>query len=298
WVAVTLASGSAGHCVDNRTARRASAAWHPRPRDRSVPGVSALAIVTRPVRADTWRELVYLLLGFCMSIVTFVVLVTLLSLGVSLLITLVGIPILLATAYVNRWFAHVERWRAGFVLRDRIDGWYRNASGVGFWKRARIVATDPQTWKDYAWLVVMTFVGFASGLVAIVFWSLSLAFLSIPVWWWIPPDPVLQINDSDPSTWAVDSCPRALLVGAPGLVATILTAWICAGLARGQALLARALLAPGLAERVDELERTRAGAVVAQQDELERIERDLHDGAQARLVALAIDLGLAQDKLA
>jgi signal transduction histidine kinase len=48
---------------------------------------------------------------------------------------------------------------------------------------------------------------------------------------------------------------------------------------------------------VEELERTRSGAIVAQQDELERIERDLHDGAQARLVALAMDLGLAREKL-
>ena len=48
---------------------------------------------------------------------------------------------------------------------------------------------------------------------------------------------------------------------------------------------------------MEELERTRAGAVVAQQDELERIERDLHDGAQARLVSLAMDLGLAREKL-
>jgi signal transduction histidine kinase len=50
-------------------------------------------------------------------------------------------------------------------------------------------------------------------------------------------------------------------------------------------------------ERVEELERTRTGAIVAQQDELERIERDLHDGAQARLVALAMDLDLAREKL-
>ena len=47
-----------------------------------------------------------------------------------------------------------------------------------------------------------------------------------------------------------------------------------------------------------ELERTRAGAVDAQAAELQRIERDLHDGAQARLVALAMDLGMAQEKMA
>jgi signal transduction histidine kinase len=53
-----------------------------------------------------------------------------------------------------------------------------------------------------------------------------------------------------------------------------------------------------LARRVDVLEATRSGAVDAQDDELRRIERDLHDGAQARLVALGMSLGLAEQKLA
>jgi uncharacterized RDD family membrane protein YckC len=86
--------------------------------------VSALAVLVRPVRVVTWRELAYLLLGLVMSVVTFVVLVTLLSLGVSLLVVLVGLPILLATVYVNRWFADAERRRAGFLLGERIGRRY------------------------------------------------------------------------------------------------------------------------------------------------------------------------------
>ena len=251
-------------------------------------------IVVRPLRTATWRELGYLLLGLVMSVVVFTALVTLLSLGLGLLITFVGLPILLATAYVNRWFANAERWRAGFLLRERIGRRYRDASSRGFWQRIRIVGTDPQTWKDYAWLVVLCVVGFVSGIVAVTLWTSALCALSVPVWWWIPPEgTALDVTD----TWSVDSWPRALLVGAGGLAATLLAAWICAGLARLQAVMARALLSPGLEERVEELERTRSGAIVAQQDELERIERDLHDGAQARLVALALDLGLAREKL-
>ncbi len=53
-----------------------------------------------------------------------------------------------------------------------------------------------------------------------------------------------------------------------------------------------------MAERIETLESTRAGAVVAQDTELRRIERDLHDGAQARLVALGMSLGMAEQKLA
>jgi Signal transduction histidine kinase len=50
-------------------------------------------------------------------------------------------------------------------------------------------------------------------------------------------------------------------------------------------------------DRISELETTRAGAVEQQESELERIERDLHDGAQARLVALGMSLGMAEQKL-
>ena len=53
-----------------------------------------------------------------------------------------------------------------------------------------------------------------------------------------------------------------------------------------------------LTERVDELTRTRRGALDVQATELRRIERDLHDGAQARLVALSMQLGRAEEKLA
>jgi signal transduction histidine kinase len=81
----------------------------------------------------------------------------------------------------------------------------------------------------------------------------------------------------------------------------VLVPWICAGLALGEALLARALLAPTrrsrLRARVAELTTTRAAAADVQADELRRIERDLHDGAQARLVAVAMELGRARDKL-
>src|SRR5262249_19901286 len=64
----------------------------------------------------------------------------------------------------------------------------------------------------------------------------------------------------------------------------------------------RRLLAPPrlrtTTQRIETLEQTRAGAVSAQEAELRRIERDLHDGAQARLVALGMSIGLAEQKLA
>ena len=91
---------------------------------------------------------------------------------------------------------------------------------------------------------------------------------------------------------------EAFAVVPVGLVLFALTVPLTRALAYGQGSLGRSLLAPSERRRVAELERTRAGAVDAQAAELQRIERDLHDGAQARLVALAMDLGMAQEKLA
>jgi signal transduction histidine kinase len=99
-------------------------------------------------------------------------------------------------------------------------------------------------------------------------------------------------------SWSVDRWSHAFALAGAALLATVPLAWLLAGLARGQAFLTRLLLAPGARERVGELERSRAAVVRTQEEERRRLERDLHDGVQARLVALALDLGMARDKLA
>jgi signal transduction histidine kinase len=90
------------------------------------------------------------------------------------------------------------------------------------------------------------------------------------------------------------------LMSTPG--ETFWPVWVLLGLGVVVAVSAlRVILGIGvreqMAERIDVLTTTRAGAVDAQAAELRRIERDLHDGAQARLVALAMDLGMAREKL-
>ncbi len=67
--------------------------------------------------------------------------------------------------------------------------------------------------------------------------------------------------------------------------------------AHAAALLLRTPDQTALTERISSLESSRAGAVDVQESELRRIERDLHDGAQARLVALGMSLGMAEQKL-
>jgi signal transduction histidine kinase len=78
----------------------------------------------------------------------------------------------------------------------------------------------------------------------------------------------------------------------------VAAAWLARGINEGDRRLVRSLLGPSsMAERVSELERTRALAVDDSAAALRRVERDLHDGAQMRLAALAMNLGMAREKL-
>ncbi len=103
-------------------------------------------------------------------------------------------------------------------------------------------------------------------------------------------------DDADSLWFALDNTQEMLLAPVVGLVVLPLAVVLQRGLAVSQAYLARWLLAPSLAARVEQLQQTRAGAVDTAAADLERIERDLHDGAQARLVALSMDLGMAEER--
>jgi signal transduction histidine kinase len=83
-----------------------------------------------------------------------------------------------------------------------------------------------------------------------------------------------------------------------GAACVVAAAWLARGINAADSRLVRGLLGPSsMAERVSELERTRALAVDDSATVLRRVERDLHDGAQMRLAALAMNLGMARDKL-
>jgi hypothetical protein len=71
-------------------------------------GIMVVRILLRPVRLETWRELAYLALGLPLSMIAFGLELAVLIAGGVLLITLLGVPILLAGAYMNRFFADLE----------------------------------------------------------------------------------------------------------------------------------------------------------------------------------------------
>jgi signal transduction histidine kinase len=247
------------------------------------------------------RDFVYLLAVFCMSIIGFVVWVTGVSLTVSLLILVIGFAVWVGTAYAFRATAAVDRRLAGWLRRKPIPGLYIKPAERGFLARVRTVTRDPQTWKDFAWIVLNSILGFALATIAVTITGLVIGYTTMPLWWWAIADPHQQYGTLNLGVYTVTSTGWALLTTALGLVLAPLALAINRGFASGHAAVAARILGPSerqrLNARVKELASTRADVVVAANEQLERIERDLHDGAQARLVALAMELGMAEEEL-
>jgi signal transduction histidine kinase len=164
---------------------------------------------------------------------------------------------------------------------------------------------DRAGWRAAGYLLVKLPVGWLAGY-AVSFWVTGLVDASVPLWWGLfrnhpagvqlSPVPVLTpfgrvfATRTYPGTFASAGVGAALLLAA---------VWATRAVTAADRSLIRALLGPGrLAQRVHELERSRAAAVDDSAALLRRLERDLHDGAQIRLAALALNLGLAREKLA
>jgi signal transduction histidine kinase len=164
---------------------------------------------------------------------------------------------------------------------------------AGGWQRFRWIVTDPATWRDLAWLLPGAIVGFTLGMVAVAVPLYGLYGLTLtPLWIWFGTGWY-----GYGAVWSVDTAGEAMLCLPQGAVILAAGLWIAPLLRRVDALFARLLLAPTttaeLRLRVTQLTITRADTVDAQAAELRRIERDLHDGVQARLVSLRMVIGLA-----
>jgi signal transduction histidine kinase len=249
--------------------------------------------VHRVAPRQLWRDSIYVFGGVILAGIWLTLLWTLVSVGIGLVFVLVGFPMLALTLLLWRWGANRERERATLVLGTPIADAHRPLPN-GFWKRWGARLRDPATWKDLLFLgLVGPIVWIVFGAIVVAFWAASLAAIL---------SPVFSASAADGS-WLGGLRPAELLdIALAGVLGIVLALAVTRGLAAASGALARGLLAPGdraeLEARVAAVEASRAGAVDSADARLRRIERDLHDGAQARLVALGMSLGMAEQKLA
>lgn len=226
-----------------------------------VPGTTAHRSGFGDTRAVTrpgpWRLTALALLQLALAVPALVVAV-LEAFGAALATVVVGIPLLTVVLPVGRRIASTHRAIAAQVLGTPVPGPYREPpAGAGLVRRLAARAADPLSWRDLAWLLLALPLALLTSLVVVVL----LVTVVTGLVWWYAARPLMDLRSR------VD----------------------------------RLLLAYGttelLEQRVEVLTETRAETLDHSDAELRRIERDLHDGAQARLAGLGLTLGLATDLL-
>jgi signal transduction histidine kinase len=246
-------------------------------------------------KSRTYLETVDFLLDLCVAVLWFSVFTTLIATGASLLITFVGLPLLTATFHLARHAAHAERLRVGAFLGTSIQQpVYKPPKSNGFWHRMTAPLADRTNWKElfYLWLV-QPIQGLVNFCVAVCAWSIPLWLLTLPIY----------ASYAPPELWdgqKLESWGEIIPLAVLGLLLLPLAPRVIHAFALADAAVARWALSESrtraLEERVESLRETQARSVDIAMADRRQIERDLHDGAQQRLLSLGMDLGMALEK--
>ncbi|MET7851348.1 sensor domain-containing protein [Streptomyces avermitilis] len=242
-----------------------------------------------------WRSVLYLLTGAAAGVAALVGIVTVAVIGGALAVVLVGLPLLVGVALAGIPVAAMERRRLALIDLDPATDQHRTPSAPGLWAWLRTRLREQATWRELGYALL--FAGLLWPVDALVV-TVGLLF---PVSMVATPLLMATIGGGDEAKvlkqWTVTTWPGAFGVAVLGLVLLVLCAYAL-GLAGGaRAELTRLLIASREADldaKVTELASSRVRLVDAFEAERRRIERDLHDGAQQRLVALTMTLGLAR----
>lgn len=289
----TFASSGIAHSPetgDARTAGPLGLAWPARNPIR--------AFLFSPIHPATWYANAAIGLGFLVGVLAFSVLVSIASAGFATLLAGIGVLFIALAMEGSRLVARIERRRVTPGTPDRLLAHpYRPLRG-GIVEILRAEFADESRWRDVLYVAVNLPLAMIEFVVVVSLWALALWLLTMPLWY----DAV-----------AGSSLPAFLdpLAGhdAPVVIIRTLAGVALLPLAASLAQLVLALhrgLVAGLLctsesrelrRQVETLKKSRAAVLDVEASELHRIERDLHDGAQQRLVVLSIDLGLASERI-
>lgn len=285
----TLAARTHGRTP--RPGRRSGASLAPRPGTASAP-------VRAATRGERVSDLLWPVAYTCTSVLTGAVALTLAALAIAGFFALPGVGVgllLLVPALWGAWgLSRLERHRIGALLG--IDIGTRPASAAPGWRRG--LGLDENRLKALAWAGLHGLWGVISAALVLFVAGQGLVLSLIPLWGGLA-DGVNVLG-----LVRVESTLGMALTWLIGLAWLVLTPWLARGLASVDVALARWLIGAdaqaelrAMSARVDTLTTTRHETLDSVEAERRRIERDLHDGPQQRLVSIAMNLGLARDAL-
>jgi len=262
-------------------------AWIPGGASFARPGISRSplqAFLLSPIHPQTWYAVGAIIVGPFVATLAFGIVVALISTGLTTLLAGIGILFIAAGIESSRVVAWVERWRVFVGEPDKPRAHpYRPFRG-GILDIVRAEFADEARWRDVLYVAVdlpLTIIEFT---VVGVAWALALTALTLPIWF--------EPRASLPPIWLAS-------------VAGVLLLFVAASLSQIVIRLHRQVVAGllctsesrALRREVETLRQSRSAVIDVEASELSRIERDLHDGAQQRLVMLSIDLGLASERI-
>ncbi|MFD8598341.1 sensor domain-containing protein [Kitasatospora sp. NPDC059646] len=227
----------------------------------------------------------FLLVGLPMALLGGAYALAALYAGVLLSLTVVGLPVTALALAGARELGRTHRWLTARLLDETVPAPRPAARPRGLAARIRAALTDTVAWRTLGYLLLRLPLG-VLGLAALLLPAACGWLLGFPLWLRLleqGPHPASPLDVAAPLLGV------ALLALAPPLIRLA---------ADANRWLGRHLLGPARdQQRVQDLEAARHTLLTAGTERLRALERDLHDGTQARLVALAITLTLAEDTL-
>lgn len=175
------------------------------------------------------RDAAYLIAGLPLGIGAFTVAVTGLSLAGGLAITLLGLPLLIGTLWLGRWFGWLERVRAAWLLRLPVPPRPVRSWRGGVIDKLKTGVGDSAGWRGTLWSFLLLPLGIVGFTVAVTLWATALGLIASPAWYW-------ALEDGDRSgLFASASVGWTLARVAIGVLLVPVSVWVCRLLARGNA---------------------------------------------------------------
>jgi signal transduction histidine kinase len=263
-----------------------------------------VTVLRAPFTRRAWRDVRFCVAGALAGVAGFVMVIAVLVLALAWSASIVGtvfvgLPLVGAALIVARRLGALHRLLLkGAGVRVPAPAPFRRGSGV--FGRLERRLRDRDGWRAAGYATVKLPVAIAEGYAATTV-VIGLALCLYPLAWPLklihPPGtrllPLTAVVPVPDGHWAIWNWPGTLSAVLAGAGCVLAGVWLARGMTMADARLMHSLLGPS---RVSELERTRAIAVEDAAAALRRVERDLHDGAQVRLAAVAMNLGMAREK--
>ena len=258
-----------------------------------------------PVSRRAFAELGYFLLNIPVTVLGLVYAVVSFVLGAGLAVTAIGVPLIGFSVHGARRLGSLRRRMARRFLGEDVAPPPPLDPLPGVLGRMSSRLRDGAGWRAIAYQMVAVPLTFVGLYVVLVTWVWGLIGLTYPVQYALGWNLSTQVDATGTvhhgfviDNVVFDTWPQQLLITVAGALLLLIAPWAVRALLLVDRLLIRALLGPGgSAERIRDLERSRAYAIDDVAATLRRIERDLHDGAQARMVALAMNLTMLNETL-